>query len=115
MCQVGAECPQDPSQPRDKRFSQTMPRRTQRDLSSEIYSASIRNNYPHIARLTRNFYQIKQTKFLDDVEPLAHMMEDTIKKVVANGPRSGQTLDYFAMLRAAIEVLEEKHFGGPTT
>jgi len=92
-----------------------MPRRTQRDLSSEIYSASIRNNYPHVARLTRNFYQIKQTKFLDDVEPLAHIMEDTIKKIVATGPRSGQTLEYFAMLRAAIEVLEEKHFGGPLT
>ena len=92
-----------------------MARRNPGDLASEVYAASMQNNYPHIARLTTHFYQERKTKFLDDVEPLAHVMEDTIRKVVANGSGSEQTLAYFAMLRAAIEVLEEKHFGGPLT
>lgn len=92
-----------------------MTRRNPSDLASEVRAASARNRYPHIARLTTHFYQERQTKFLDDVEPFAHVMEDTIRKVVANGPRSEQTQAYLAMLRAAIEVLEEQHFGGPLT
>ena len=89
-----------------------MPKRTARDLSSDIHSASMRNRYPHIARLTSRYDQNRRTRFLDDVEAFAHVMEDTIQKVVVNGPGNEQTQAYLAMLRVAIDVLEDTHFGG---
>ncbi len=72
-------------------------------------------NYPYIATVTGHYHNPRRTRFLDNVEGLAHLTNDTMIKIVANGPKSEQTAAYVAGLKTALEEFEATHLGGGLT